>query len=94
MSYYPEPDSYIRHKVKILIDLANYATKKKFGHATRSDTSESAAKNNFIAFKGEVNKLHINKLDDVSNSFNNLKTKVHGLDVVKLKTVGVDSGSL
>ena len=74
--------------------MANYATKRKFDHAAGSDTSESAAKNNFIAFKGEVNKLHINKLDDVSNSFNNLKTKVHGLDVVKLKTVGVDSGSL
>ena len=74
--------------------MANYATKTKFDHAAGSDTSESAAKNNFIAFKGEVNKLHINKLDDVSNSFNNLKTKVHGLDVVKLKTVGVDSGSL
>ena len=28
MSYYPEPDSHIRDKVKVVLDLSNYATKK------------------------------------------------------------------
>ena len=28
MSYYPESDSHIRHKVKVVLDLSNYATKK------------------------------------------------------------------
>ena len=28
MSYYPEPDIHIRDKVKFLLDLSNYATKK------------------------------------------------------------------
>ena len=28
MSYYPEPDSHIRDKVKVEVDLSNYATKK------------------------------------------------------------------
>ena len=28
MSYYPEPDSHIRDKVKVVVDLSNYATKK------------------------------------------------------------------
>ena len=28
MSYYPEPDSQIRDKVKVVLDLSNYATKK------------------------------------------------------------------
>ena len=28
MSHYPEPDSYIRDKVKVVLDLLNYATKK------------------------------------------------------------------
>ena len=28
MSYYPESDSHIRDKVKVLLDLSNYATKK------------------------------------------------------------------
>ena len=27
MSYYPEPDSHIRDKLKIVLDLSNYATK-------------------------------------------------------------------
>ena len=28
MSYFPEPDSHIRDKVKVKLDLSNYATKK------------------------------------------------------------------
>ena len=28
MSYYPEPDSYIKDNVKVVLDLSNYATKK------------------------------------------------------------------
>ena len=28
MSYYPEPDSHIRDKVKVVLDLTNYAIKK------------------------------------------------------------------
>ena len=33
MSYYPEPDSHIRDKVKVVLDLSNYATKKELDHA-------------------------------------------------------------
>ena len=40
MRYYSEPDSHIRGKVKVVIDLSNYATKKELKHATRIDTSE------------------------------------------------------
>ena len=29
MSYYAEPDSHIRDKVKVVLDLSNYATKKE-----------------------------------------------------------------
>ena len=29
MSCYPEPDSHIRDKVKVVLDLSNYATKKR-----------------------------------------------------------------
>ena len=38
MSYYQEPDSHIRHKVKF--DLSNYATKKELHYATSVDTSD------------------------------------------------------
>ena len=29
MSYYPERDRHIRDKVKVVLDLSNYATKKE-----------------------------------------------------------------
>ena len=40
--------------------------------------------------KTEVYKQDINKLFYVPSSLNNLKTKVEGLDVGKLKTVPID----
>ena len=48
MSYYLEPDSHIRDKVKVVLDLSNYATKKDPDHATGVDTSDLAAKTDFI----------------------------------------------
>ena len=43
MSYYPDLDSYIRDKVKVVLDLSNYATKKELEHATGVDTYDLAA---------------------------------------------------
>ena len=34
MSYYPELDSDIRDKVRVVLDLSNYATKKELDRAT------------------------------------------------------------
>ena len=44
MSYYPKPDSHARAKVKVVLDMSNYATKKELEHATGADTSNLAAK--------------------------------------------------
>ena len=63
---------------------------KKLDHATGVDTSDLAAKKDFIAMKAEVIKLDINKLVDVQTGSNNLKTKVNDLDVGNLKTFPVD----
>ena len=82
MCHYPEPDSHIRDKVKVILDLSNYATKKN-NHTTGIDTSILDAKKYIIASKAEVGKVDINKLVDVSTSLNNLKTKVDYLDVGK-----------
>ena len=90
MSYYPEPDSHIRDKVKAALDLPNYATKKELDHATGIDTSDLAAKKYFIALKAEVKKLDINKFVHVPTILNNLKTRGDGMDVGKLKTVPID----
>ena len=91
MIYYPESDSHIRDKVKVVWDLSNYATKKGYDHATSVDTSDLAAKKDFIALKAEVEKLDIN---NVWTSLNNLKTKVDNLAVGKLKTVPADLKNL
>ena len=37
MSYYPETDSHNREKVKVVLDLSNYAPKKELDHATGVD---------------------------------------------------------
>ena len=89
-SYHPEPESHIRDKVKVVLDLSNYASKKELDHATGIDTSGLAAKKDFIALKAEVDKLDINKLTNVPASLNNLKTEVDDLDVCKLRTVPID----
>ena len=62
--------------------MSNYATKKEFDHATGVDTSDLAAKTDFIALKAEVDKVDINNLVNVRTSLSNLKTKVDDLDVV------------
>ena len=90
MSYYPEPDSHTRDKVKIVLNLSSYATKKGLDHPTETDTSDLAAKKVLIALKAEVDKLDINKLVNVPIILNNLKTKVNNLDVGKLKIIPVD----
>ena len=60
MSYYQETDRHIRDKVKVVLDLSNYATKNKLDHVTGVDTSDLAAKKDFISWKAEVDKLDIN----------------------------------
>ena len=90
MGHYAEPDSHIRKKVKVVLDLSNYVTKKELDHATGVDTCDLVAKKDVIALKAEVEKLDINKLVNVPTKLNNLKIKVDDLDVAKLKTVPVD----
>ena len=83
MSYYPEPDSHIKNKIKIELDLSHYVAKKELGHATGVNTSDLATKKDFIALKAEVSKLDINKLVKVPTSLNNSNTKVIDNEVVK-----------
>ena len=71
LSFYPEPDSHFRDKVKALLDLSSYATKKEVEHVTGVDTLALAMKNDFVVLKAEGDKLDINKLVNES-----LKTKI------------------
>ena len=44
MSYYPEPGSRFRNKIKVAVDFLNQASKKELEHTTVVDTSDLAAK--------------------------------------------------
>ena len=57
MSYYPETDSHIRDKVKVVLDLSNYATKKELEHATGIDTSDLTAKKILSLWKLKLTNL-------------------------------------
>ena len=82
MIYYPELDSQINKNVKIKLDLSNYDSKVELEGSTGIDTSNLASKGDFIDLKVEVGKLDINKLVNVLNGMNNVKTKVeNGLDI-------------
>ena len=48
MSYHSEPDNRIRDKMKVVLDLSNYATKKELEHATGITTSDLADKKEFF----------------------------------------------
>ena len=71
MIYYLEPDSHIRNKVKVLLNLSNYDAKKESEHTTGIDTSDLVVKKDFIALKAEVAKLDINELLKISTGLNN-----------------------
>ena len=47
----PESDNHIRRKVKIVLDLSNYATKKELVHPAVVHTSDLAAKKNLLVLK-------------------------------------------
>ena len=89
MDSYPEPDSYIRNKIMLELDLSNSATKKQLEYVTIVDASGLAPQKDFIDLKDEVDKLNITKLVNVSTSLNNSETKVNDLDVGMLKIVKI-----
>ena len=75
MSYYPEPESHIRDKVKVVLDLSKYASKKELKHATSIDTSDLAAKKDLIRdimtlFEKEEEDYY--KPERVNNFWNNI----------------------
>ena len=90
MSYYPESGCPISAKVKVVLYLSNFASKKELEHATGVDTSNLAAKKDVIALKAAVDKIDIAKLVNIPTNLNTSKTKVNDLNIGKLKTVHKD----
>ena len=72
--YFPEPGSSVG-KVKIELDLPNYATKADVKNATGIETWKFAIKNGLTSLKLNIDKLDIGKLKNVSVNLSHLKVK-------------------
>ena len=59
--YFPEP-KFLGGRVKVELDLSNYATKTNLRNATGADTSKFAKKVNLASLKSNVDNLDIGKL--------------------------------
>ena len=91
--YFPGPKS-LGGRVKVELDLSNYATKADLKNATGVDTLDSAKETDLANLKSDVDKLDIDKLKTLSTNLSNLKSKVDKLDVDKLVPVPVDLSKL
>ena len=80
--YFPEPKS-SAGRVKVELDLSNYATKADLKNATGLDTSKFAKKVDLANLKPNVDKLDIEKLKNVLTNLSNLKNKIKKLYVNK-----------
>ena len=74
-------------RVKVELELSNYATKADLKNAAGVDTSIFAKKVDLASWKSNVDKVDIDKLKNVSTNLNNLKSKVDKLDFEKLVSV-------
>ena len=91
--YFPKPKSF-GGRVKVELDLSNYATKADLKNATGVDTSKFAKELDLASLKPEVDKLDIDKLEKEPTGSNSLKIKVNKLDIDKLVPVPVDLSKL
>ena len=70
--------------------MSNNATKNKVKDPTGVDTSNLAAKKDFIDLNAEVDKLDIAKLLNIPSDFKNLKKKVDDIDADAMKTIPIN----
>ena len=87
--YFPEP-KYLGGRLKVELDLSNFATKADLKNVTGVDTSKFAKRVDLANVKSSVDKLDIDKLKNVPTNLSNIKSKVDKLDVDKLAPVPVD----
>ena len=75
--YFPKPKSF-GGKVKVELDLSNYATKAAdLKNATGVDTSKFAKKVDLANLKSDIDELDIDQLKNVPTNLSNLKSKTN-----------------
>ena len=78
--YFPEPKS-SGERVKVELDLSNYARKIDLQNTTVVDTSSFAKSVDLANLKSDLDKLDTDKLKNVPTNLSNLKSKVDKLNV-------------
>ena len=91
--YFAEPKSF-GGKVKVELDLSNYAIKTDLKNTTGIDTPSFAEKVDLANLKSNIDKLDIDKLKNIPTNLSNLKSKVEKLDFDKLVPAPVDLKTL
>ena len=92
-AYFPEPKS-LGGRVKVEVDLCNYATKADLKSAAGVNTSKFAKKVDLANLNSNVDKLDTGQLKNVPSNLSCLKSKVDKLDVDKLVPFLVDLSKL
>ena len=82
MSYYPPYKSSSKIKVKVELDLTNYATKTDLKNITHVDVSSFGSKTNLAALKTEVDKIDTDKLKTAPTDLAKLTNAIEN-DLVK-----------
>ena len=90
---FTEPKS-LAERLKVELNLSNYATKSDFKYSTGGDTSKFTKKVDLASLKSNVDKVDIDKLKHLPTNLNKLKSKVDKLDVDKLIPFPVDLSKL
>ena len=90
MSYFPEPHSDNKNKIKVELNFSNYVTKSDSNNAAGVDTTYFAKKADWANLKLDVEKLDKDKLVKISSGLNSLNRNIGNLDVDKLKIVSID----
>ena len=65
--YFPEPKSF-GGRVKVELDLSNYATKTDLENATGVDTLSFAKNIDLVYLKSDIDKSYIDKLKNISTN--------------------------
>ena len=91
--YFEEPKS-LGERMKVELDLSNYATKADVKNARGVGTSKFAKRVDLASLKSNIEKLDIDKLKNGSTNLSNFESKVDKLDADKLVSVPVDLSNL
>ena len=75
MSCFPEPDTRRKNKIKVELNLSNYATKSSLKNKIGVDTSNFKRKFDFDSLKSDANELDIDKSKNVPSGLDSLKSR-------------------